>query len=109
VQEKVDEPVSGTVSFAEAFLAGGIANYVGTYWPVGDAPAKTFAENFYSGLLSGNHIGDALLHARRAVSKLANGAADWSDYVFYGDPTFILKPGMSEARSAGSSGSLLQL
>ena len=29
-----------SVSFAEAFLRGGIANFVGTYWPVGDASRR---------------------------------------------------------------------
>ena len=48
------------------FLAGGVANYIGTYWPVGDAAAKTFAETFYGALLNGSPIGNALLEARRA-------------------------------------------
>jgi len=93
VDRKVDDPVRGTVSFAESFLAGGVANYIGTYWPVGDAAAKTFAETFYGALLTGRPIGSALLEARRVVSRLNSGAADWSDYVFYGDPAFILKAG----------------
>jgi hypothetical protein len=89
VQDKVEEPVRGTVGFAEAFLAGGIANYLGTYWPVGDDAASQFAETFYSALLAGQPIGDAVLVARRAV-RAAN-TADWADYVLYGDPGFILK------------------
>ena len=91
VQENIDAPVQGTVGFAEAFLAGGVVNYVGTYWPVGDDAASTFAETFYSALLAGGPMGDALLGARRAVKALPAGAADWADYVFYGDPRFVLK------------------
>ena len=91
IQEKIDEPVQGTVGFAEAFLAGGIANYVGTYWPVGDNAASKFAETFYGALLAAQPIGDALIAARRAVKELAAGAAEWADYVFYGDPRFVMK------------------
>jgi pimeloyl-ACP methyl ester carboxylesterase len=91
VQEEANEFVGGTVSFAEAFLAGGVANYVGTYWPVGDAAASSFAETFYGELLVGKPISEALLNARLAVSRLQTGGADWADYVFYGDPRFVLK------------------
>jgi CHAT domain-containing protein len=106
VEKKVDDPVRGTVSFAESFLAGGVANYIGTYWPVGDAAAKTFAETFYGALLTGAPISGALLEARRAVSRLNSGAADWSDYVFYGDPAFRLKAGpIRQSTFAGSAGS----
>jgi len=104
VQEKVDDPVRGTVGFAEAFLAGGVANYVGTYWPVGDNAASKFAETFYGALLAGQPIGDALLAARRAVSELAAGAADWADYVFYGDPRFVLKAAAKDGRAPPAGG-----
>jgi len=104
VQEKVDEPVRGTVGFAEAFLAGGVANYIGTYWPVGDNAASKFAETFYGALLAGQPIGDALLAARRTVSELAAGAADWADYVFYGDPRFVLKATAKDGRAPPAGG-----
>jgi len=77
------------VSFAEAFLRGGIANYIGTYWPVGDAAALTFAENFYTGLLNGAPLGSALHTARKKVEEIKS--ADWADYILYGDPGLILK------------------
>lgn len=92
VVETMDaDPVRGTVSFAEAFLSGGVANYLGTYWPVGDTAAAVFAETFYGLLLKGRPIGDALLEGRRAVRDAPQGGADWADYVFYGDPRFLLK------------------
>lgn len=81
--------IDTSVGLAEAFLRGGVANYVGTYWPVGDAPAKAFAETFYTGLLEGNPIGDALLEARRAVAE--QQSLDWADYIHYGNPRFVLK------------------
>lgn len=105
VTDKVQEPVRGTVGFAEAFLAGGIANYIGTYWPVGDDSASKFAETFYGALLAARPVGDALLAARRAVSELAAGAADWADYVFYGNPGFVLTaPAVSAAPPLAGGG-----
>lgn len=83
-----DHRVKRGASFAEAFLRGGIANYVGTYWPVGDDAALTFAQTFYPLLLAGKPLGGALLAGRRKVREI--GSADWADYIFYGDPDFVL-------------------
>jgi CHAT domain-containing protein len=77
------------VGLAEAFLRGGVANYLGNNWPVGDAPAKRFAEVFYSDLLQGKTIGESLLEARKELQ--ANRWVDWVDYVLYGSPEFVLK------------------
>jgi hypothetical protein len=78
-----------TVGFAEAFMRYGVMNYVGTYWPVGDASAAAFARTFYSGLLDGQSIGAALIAGRQAVQK--TDSVDWADYIHYGDPRFTLK------------------
>lgn len=83
------EEVRRNIGFAEALLRGGIANFIGTYWPVGDAAAEEFAGAFYSALLAGATLNDALLGGRKAV--LAEPSPDWADYVFYGDPDFQLK------------------
>jgi hypothetical protein len=53
-ERKVAEPTRGTIGFAESFLAGGVANYLGTYWPVNDTGAKVFAAAFYTLLLRGD-------------------------------------------------------
>jgi hypothetical protein len=81
--------IQRNVGLAEAFLRGGVANYLGTYWPVGDAPAKQFAEVFYGELLRGESVGDALLKARQKVQDLKS--VDWADYVLYGSPDFTVK------------------
>jgi CHAT domain-containing protein len=60
----ITKRVERAVGLAEAFLRGGVANYVGTYWPVGDASAKRFAETFYKRLLEGQSIGQALQEGR---------------------------------------------
>ena len=76
-------------SFAEAFLRGGIANYLGTYWPVGDAAALNFSETFYQKLLAGESLGAAIMAGRKSVEKIRS--VDWADYILYGDPGFVLK------------------
>lgn len=83
------EIVRRGIGFAEALLRGGIANFIGTYWPVGDAPAEQFAVSFYRLLLEGASLDDALRKGRDAVVE--GGSRDWADYVFYGNPDFLLK------------------
>jgi hypothetical protein len=77
------------VGLAEAFLRGGAANFVGTYWPVGDSPAKIFASTFYTSVLEGEPIGKALQAGRVAVRDI--GSVDWVDYIHYGAYDFRLK------------------
>ncbi|MGB8528477.1 MAG: alpha/beta fold hydrolase [Rhodoplanes sp.] len=84
-----DQRVRRGTSFAEAFLRGGIANYLGTYWPVGDSAAVTFAETLYQQLLAGQRLGAAVKAGRHAVRDAES--PDWADYILYGDPNFILK------------------
>jgi len=70
-------------------MRGGAANYVGTYWPVGDDAAAAFAETFYKDLVLGESIGKALQNGRNAVRKLKS--VDWADYIHYGSYDFVLK------------------
>ncbi|MBX7206922.1 MAG: CHAT domain-containing protein [Verrucomicrobiaceae bacterium] len=93
-KKRSDHPdrVRGLVSFAEAFMRGGVASFVGTYWPVGDACAKTFAETFYAGILDGLPLGPVMTNARKALTTLKPATGDWADYLHYGSPNFVLKP-----------------
>ncbi len=84
----INQQIERNVGLAEAFLRGGAANYVGTYWPVGDDSAKTFAEVFYDQLLKGEPLGTSIVTARKAVVDFS---IDWADYIFYGSPEFVLK------------------
>jgi hypothetical protein len=95
--------VQGGVGFAEALLRGGIANFIGTYWPVHDDTASTFSANFYAQLLQGATLNDALLKSRSSVKQLKSSDApqDWADYIFYGDPDFCLKAAADPAASSG--------
>jgi len=74
---------------AEVFLRNGVANYVGTWWPVADPSAFAFAEALYARLLRGEQIGKAVVAGRAAVRR--RGSVDWAAYMHYGDPRFCLK------------------
>lgn len=88
-----------STSVAEAFLAGGVANFIGTHWPVGDHSARLFATNFYQPLLDHAPLGDCVLAARRRVLEM--GSIDWADYVLYGGFDFIVgEPAARGARAA---------
>jgi pimeloyl-ACP methyl ester carboxylesterase len=80
-----------STGFAEAFLRGGAANYVGTYWPVNDDAALIFASAFYDDIVRGQTIGAALLRARKALHQATQ--LDWADYIHYGSPDFVVKAG----------------
>jgi CHAT domain-containing protein len=78
-----------SVGFAEAFLRGGVANFIGTWWPVTDTAASAFATKLYRDLAKGESIGAALNAARGAVRALPS--ADWANYLHYGSYDFTLK------------------
>ncbi len=80
-----------SVGFAEAFLRGGVANFIGTWWPVSDTAATAFATTLYRDLAKGRTIGAALNAARGAVRGLPS--ADWANYLHYGSFDFALKAG----------------
>jgi CHAT domain-containing protein len=78
-----------SVGFAEAFLRGGVANFIGTWWPVSDTAASAFAAALYRDLARGKSIGAAMNAARGAVLGLPS--ADWANYLHYGSYDFTLK------------------
>jgi len=84
-----EHSIERNVSLAESLLRAGVANYIGTHWPVSDSAATEFASVFHARLLKGDALGPAVVAARRAVEKLRS--PDWADYIHYGDPEFVLK------------------
>jgi hypothetical protein len=91
-------------SFAEAFFARGVANFVCTAWPVDDVAARTFALELYSGLLGlgldatgapsqkgktdALAMHDAMKQARVTTARTSNGRTTWGAYQHYGNPYF---------------------
>jgi len=91
-----------SASLAEAFLRAGIAHYLGTWWPVADSAAATFATCFHRSLLEGANCGGALLAARAALRQ--QGSGDWADYLHYGDPTAeLFRPYQSRVSNLNSA------
>jgi len=89
VRRDVTRRLQESHGLAEIFLRGGVANYIGTYWPVSDTAAVAFSEAFYSTLLRKSALGSAVIKARTAIRELRS--IDWADYIHYGDPDFRLK------------------
>jgi hypothetical protein len=87
---QVSRSLGRSTGFAEAFLRGGVASFIGTWWPVSDAAAARFAESLYGALLEGRPVGEAVQAARAAVRASRSG--DWANYLHYGSHDFALKP-----------------
>ena len=85
----VKQRIVENVGLAEAFLRGGVANYIGTYWPVGDDSAGAAADAIYAALVKGKSIGDAIVAARGALRAMSS--VDWTDYIHYGSYDFTVK------------------
>jgi pimeloyl-ACP methyl ester carboxylesterase len=66
---------------AQAFFERGVLNYIGTGWPVEDAPASTFAGVFYESILQGDTLGAALAAARQ---EILHDGSTWGAYQHYG-------------------------
>ncbi len=89
--------IERSVSLAEAFLRGGIAQFVGTYWPVRDDTAALFSRTFYETVSAGKTVGEGVLSARKKVAEDFKDSIDWADYIHYGNTNFQLKYGESGA------------
>ena len=97
--ETAAPPVTKHTSLAEGFILGGVRNFVGTYWVVGDDPAQTFALTFYKHLLNGVPIGHAMRHGRKVLADV--GPGEWANYLQFGDASSVLsKPAGSATPSA---------
>ena len=93
-------------SFAEAYFARGVRNFVCTAWPVDDRAALTFANTFYEKFLGDEKNDPAPLHQcmtearRRTAMEGEGGCETWGAYQHYGDPHFQLNPATERPRSA---------
>jgi CHAT domain-containing protein len=95
--DRADQRSAGLApSFAEAFFARGVSNFICTAWPVDDAAALAFSLRVYRGLLGLLSSGAEPLHeaikaARIEIATMGDGGrATWGAYQHYGDPHFRL-------------------
>ena len=80
-----------TYSLATAFLFSGVRHYIGTIRKIEDPVSLTFAQEFYTYLISGRSVGECLRLGRmKLIEKYGITAISWASYLFYGDPNFVL-------------------
>jgi tetratricopeptide (TPR) repeat protein len=78
-------------SLASAFLFSGVRHYIGTIRKVEDPLSLFFAREFYSHLIKGESLGEALRRAKlRLIQEYGFTSFGWVSYLLYGDPSFIL-------------------
>ena len=79
-------------SFAEAFFARGVANFICTGWPVNDSAALDFAGTFYRAMFGLENEPPAPIHRALQQARLVAGsqsdARSWGAYQHYGNPFF---------------------
>ncbi|MFD5557437.1 CHAT domain-containing protein [Streptomyces sp. NPDC127068] len=83
---------ASTLGWAPQFLRAGAGAFVGTLWPVRSDAAQDFARAFYTHFLGhGRPLGEASLHARRALRR-GDGDPTWLAYAVYGSPAARADP-----------------
>ncbi|MFA5310898.1 MAG: CHAT domain-containing protein [Candidatus Omnitrophota bacterium] len=87
-------------SLASAFLFSGVRHYVGSIRRVEDAASLGFSKEFYRNLTHGKSLGYALRLARLKMARdYGLVSMHWANYLFYGDPGFIMfKPKSLKAK-----------
>lgn len=68
------------------FKEAGVSAFVGALWEVNDKLAVEFSRTFYSNLVAGKTLGEALRTARTHVRELNAANPTWLAYTLYGDP-----------------------
>ena len=95
-------------SFAEAFFARGVANFVCTAWPIDDSAALEFARRFYRGILGlrgegvpAESLHEAMREARCEIARIGPGGMQtWGAYQHYGDPNLRIIPHGMQSKPA---------
>jgi hypothetical protein len=107
-------------SFAEAFFAKGVSNFVGTAWPVDDLAAVRFATTLYGKLLGLEPLGpdgeagpgsqpplmmhEAMRLAREAIATMERGRRTWGAYQHYGNPFYRVFQPIPAGMEIGAEG-----
>ncbi len=88
-------------SLASAFLFSGVRHYIGTIRKVEDQAGLIFAREFYSRLIIGKTVGEALRLARlKLLQEYGIRSIFWASYLLYGDPNFTLFKTRTKLRSS---------
>ena len=72
------------------FIFAGVPNFIGYLIPVSDRLATILALNFYSHLVVGRTVGDALRRGRIELrERFGDSDPAWASAILYGDPTAV--------------------
>ncbi|MDI6758480.1 MAG: tetratricopeptide repeat protein [Candidatus Omnitrophota bacterium] len=78
-------------TLAAAFLFSGVRHYIGTIRKIEDKVSFTFARYFYTHLILGKTVGEAVRLSRlKLIKEYGITAVSWGSYLLYGDPGFVL-------------------
>jgi hypothetical protein len=77
-------------NLASAFLSTGVQAVIGTTRKVTDLGARSFAESFYSSILEGETLGEALRKTAQALHTKNSADFTWASFVMYGVPNVYL-------------------
>ena len=84
----VQAHLDSAISLVDAFSLAGTHTVAATLWRVSDKASAAFAENFYSGLASGDSKVDALRSAQLTLREMPGMKHPfyWSAFALFGDP-----------------------
>ena len=105
IQENYQEK---TYSLACAFLFSGVRHYIWAIQRIEDPVSFVFAREFYTHLIKGSSVGEAVRLARlRLIKEYGINSCLWASYLLYGDPNFVLfrsnlKPKPSQVKGAAN-------
>ena len=95
---RLGQQMTSLGGFAQAFLDRGAGAFISAMWSVGDAPASTFMQALYEGLLNGQPISAAATDARHKARLAGDGT--WLAYAVYAHPHARLLTVSDEAEEA---------
>ncbi len=91
-------------SVARELIEIGVRAVVVAGWAVDDQAARLFAETFYGALIGGDRpFGEAVFTARKKVYERYPESNTWGAYQAYGDPGFLIRPGVVRANGGASA------
>ncbi|HWE21468.1 MAG TPA: CHAT domain-containing protein [Hyphomicrobiaceae bacterium] len=89
---------TGHASLAEGLILRNVMQFIGTYWLVNDDAASRFAIAFYSEVLEGKPVGEAIRAGRKKLFD--SGLCDWVNYLHFGEPGESLRKAVSRPAAA---------
>jgi hypothetical protein len=89
---------TGHASLAEGLILRNVMQFIGTYWLVNDDAASRFAIAFYSHVLEGRPVGEAIRAGRKKLFEA--GLCDWVNYLHFGEPGETLRKAVARPAAA---------